>query len=270
MFDTTLFIKKGNELSKSVSFNDGLRKMWNNHLHQLKKMETTAINTKPEDPTIPVIKTVGPLMFNTIDLLEKRLFTAREPATELWLSLHKVLELLDSNPHPTPFTIHALVLATITLLEFLELPEYAEKTRESLNTVIGIVYRRGKQMTEANEFESPFATPIWDEKLGKMVQKRMEVYDGKLSHAQNQPEQVQDESSVERSLQHLAEIAVGAGAGVATSSSPPATTGGPDDKDTAMDLGPTITSPRVSSVHVLDFTRLVAAGYFNVLARFVL
>lgn len=135
---------------------------------------------------------------------------------------------------PSPIDIYSLSLAVITLLEASKLPLCAEFCWKVLGDVEQILDRRAQANNTAGEFEDLFSTPQWDQQL------RAWIAAEKSSHVPNKEntttEGTENQSSThngtsatnnannntasssqpplglneQRSLQHLADLAVGA------------------------------------------------------------
>lgn len=209
------------------------------------------------------LDSLEPQLYWTIRLLVKRHIFVYSPyeviscAQDVVNEMHKAY---SSTRQATPFDLHSLVLASMTLLEATVLPEYANECWESVKKIEDILDRREKQTADASEFNSIFATPGWDARIRAFVDwRRAKALDFVGESVGGVPQGVG--LSEQRSLQHLADLAVGAEGPVATgaSSSPPA--------ENVNALSPKL-APLLQSQGriVVDFTMLTKEGYLNVLA----
>lgn len=180
---------------------------------------------------------LGPQVFWTIKLLTRRLLFMYNPYEVVHCAEVLVQEMYKTTNNPriaSPFDLHSLALATMTLLESTDLPMFTSMCWEALGKVEQILDRRQKQASEAGEFENIFATPGWDARLRRIMEwKRSKAQAGQtqnvnVNNAANAPGVAAPPvvgPNEQRSLQHLADLAVGAeGAVAANASSPPATT----------------------------------------------
>jgi hypothetical protein len=221
------------------------------------------------------LETLSPLIYWSITLLLKRHLFTYAPA-EILYPAEVIVDLLQRPSPSSPFDIHSLALATITLLEITDIPDLANDAWESLEKVLQLLGHREKQTTEAREFTNLFPTPGWDAAIRSFIETKL----AKSRSGQQQPNSNSTAAnastappvvgpSEQRSLQHLADLAVGAGGGPGNASSPPATATGnaaPDEKDSTLATGPVPMSPKPHHRVVIDFTRLTKKGYLNVFA----
>ncbi|KAE8149835.1 hypothetical protein BDV25DRAFT_155592 [Aspergillus avenaceus] len=211
----------------------------------------------------------------TIRLLIKRHIYVYSPYEIIHSAQEVINELHKACVHSrlaTPFDLHSLALASMTLLEATVIPEYANECWDTLKKVDEILDYRAKQSTEATEFSDILATPGWDSKIRIFLEWR---------RTKSQESQLQDPSltkggstappvmgpNEQRSLQHLADLAVGAeGTVAANAGSPPP----PLSADHNMNA----TSPNLSVAQpqgrvVVDFTLLTKEGYLNVFSGLI-
>lgn len=231
-------------------------------------------------------------LYWTVRLLIKRHIFVYSPyeviysAEEVINELHKAA---IQSRLTTPFDLHSLALASMTLLEATVLPEHANECWDALNKVEEILDRRSKRQTGAPEFDDVFATPGWDTKIRIFLEWRRAKY---------QESQLQDPSSFnrnasggpagtaaaavpqfmgpneQRSLQHLADLAVGAEGSVAAnanaSSPPPAL---PSTENNLNATSPNLGAASAQGQHcghvVVDFTLLTKEGYLNVFSGLI-
>src|SRR5699024_975255 len=127
-----------------------------------------------------------------------------------------------------PFDLHSLALATMTLLEAAVVPEYANECWDALHKVEEILDRSAKRNAGAAEFVDVRTTPGCDTKIRIFLEgRRIKAQESQLQD----PNLNKSSSSTapmgpneQRSLQHLADLAVGAEDSVAASanaSTPP-------------------------------------------------
>lgn len=224
-------------------------------------------------------------LYWTIRLLIKRHIYVYSPyeiiysAEEVINELHKAT---FQSRLATPFDIHSLALASMTLLEASVLPEYASECWDALDKLEEILDRRSKRATGGPEFHDVFATPGWDHKIRIFLEWR---------RAKAQESQLQDPSSPvttgkasagagagaaplgpneQRSLQHLADLAVGAEGSVATASANPSTPPPPPALPSTDNTSPNVqTQPQSHGRVVVDFTLLTKEGYMNVFSGLI-
>lgn len=124
---------------------------------------------------------------------------------------------------PSPIDIYSLSLAVITLLEASKLPLCGEFCWKILGDVEQILDRRAQVTATAGEFEDLYSTPQWDQQLRAWIaaerthQPQQQNQDQSTTHnatnannnaSTSQPPLVGPNE--QRSLQHLADLAVGA------------------------------------------------------------
>ena len=211
----------------------------------------------------------------TIRLLIKRHIFVYSPY-EIIYSAEEVIDELHKatmqSRLATPFDLHSLALASMTLLEATVLPEYANECWDGLNKVEEILDRRAKRNAGAAEFEDVFTTPGWDTKIRIFLEWR---------RIKSQESQLQDHNlnkssssaapmgpNEQRSLQHLADLAVGAEDSVAANTN--ASTPPPALPSTENTTSPNLASaqPQQGRV-VVDFTLLTKEGYLNVFSGLI-
>ncbi|GFF38495.1 uncharacterized transcriptional regulatory protein C320.03 [Aspergillus udagawae] len=230
-----------------------------------------------EAPSHGFFESLQNQLYWTVRLLIKRHIFVYSPyeiiscAAEVINELHKAT--MESRP-TTPFDLHSLALASMTLLEATVLPEHTNECWETLRKVEEILDHRAKVSAEATEFENIYATPGWDSKIRIFIDWRR----SRAQESHHQDSNVNKSSSTvppvlgpneQRSLQHLADLAVGAeGSVAANASSPPPLASTENNVNT--------TSPHLasSSAHqtsrvVVDFTLLTKEGYLNVFSGLI-
>lgn len=233
--------------------------------------ELTSFITQEEMASNPFLESLSNQLFWTVRLLMKRHVFVYSPyeiihcAEALMDAMHKATL---SSRLATPFDLHSLCLATMTLLEATVLPEFANECWEALKKLDAILDYRAERATAPAEFEEIFSTPGWDAKLRLFTEWR---------RAKVQESQIQDANATlarrnsnvappmgpneQRSLQHLADLAVGAEGSVGNASPPPENPAGP----TSPKLAPFQPSGRIA----VDFTMLTHKGYLNVFAGLI-
>ncbi|KAH8427729.1 putative C6 finger domain protein [Aspergillus melleus] len=216
-------------------------------------------------------------LYWTIRLLIKRHIFVYSPYEIIYSAQEVVNELYKASTQSritTPFDLHSLALASMTLLESTVLPDYATECWDSLRKVEEILDYREKRSTEAAEFGDIFTTPGWDAKIRIFLEWRRT----KAQESQLQDPSLNKSGSVgppvmgpneQRSLQHLADLAVGAeGSVAATSGSPPPALSTENNLNAA-------TSPNLGSASqpptrvVVDYTLLTKEGYLNVFSGLI-
>ncbi|OJI98450.1 hypothetical protein ASPVEDRAFT_80099 [Aspergillus versicolor CBS 583.65] len=197
------------------------------------------------------------------------IFSAEEVINEL----HKAS--LQSR-QTTPFDLHSLALATMTLLEASVLPEYSNECWEALGRVEDILDHREKRSLESSEFGDIFHTESWDAKIRLFLEWRRtksqetQLHDPNLGKIGSTAPPVVGPNE-QRSLQHLADLAVGAEGSVAVNASPPPPSAIPSGENHNI----TATSPNLASALppqgriVVDFTLLTKEGYLNVFSGLI-
>ncbi|KAJ6135092.1 hypothetical protein N7512_000252 [Penicillium capsulatum] len=205
-------------------------------LERLAEMEDLfKIHELPENTTTrSLFESLQAQLYWTVRLLIKRHVFVYSPyeiiycAQEVINELHKATML---NRLTTPFDLHSLALASMTLLESTVLPEHANECWESLEKVEQILDRRQTRWVESSEFDNIFGTPGWDAKIRVFLEwRRAKSQESQLQEAASGAKNAGLGSSQppvmgpneQRSLQHLADLAVGAEGSVSQNpSSPP-------------------------------------------------
>ncbi|KAL2870509.1 putative C6 finger domain protein [Aspergillus lucknowensis] len=197
------------------------------------------------------------------------IFTAEEVINELYKAS-------TQSRQSTPFDLHSLALATMTLLEASVLPEYANQCWEALAKVEDILNHREKRASEPSEFGDIFHTESWDAKIRLFLEWRRtksqesQLQDANIGKVNSSPTPVVGPNE-QRSLQHLADLAVGAEGSVAANASPPPPSAIPPAENNHIG----VTSPNIPSTQppqgriVVDFTLLTKEGYLNVFSGLI-
>lgn len=250
-------------------------------LERLAEMEDIfKVHEMPESTTRPLFESLQTQLYWTIRLLIKRHVFVYSPyeiiysAQEVINELHKATM---QNRLPTPFDLHSLALATMTLLEATVLPEHSDECWGSLEKVEEILDCRSKRSLEASEFAHIFGTPGWDAKIRVFLEWRRAKSQESLLHEASGAVKVGTGSqpplmgpNEQRSLQHLADLAVGAEGSVGQNASPPPVLSA-DQGETSANLAPQLAQAggggggRV----VVDFTMLTKEGYLNVFSGLI-
>lgn len=241
------------------------------------------------------LENLSPLIHWFITLILKRHLFTHSPS-EILESAEALVDILHSQtysspPFSSPFHLHAQALSALTLLEITDIPDLATDAWESLEKLMQLLEHRDQYASSAGELESVFATPAWNATIRSWIET-------KLAKVRNNPPQgplqikQQGQNGTasnvdpavtgaglpivgpteQRSLEHLADLAVGAGGGAANASTPPPvsgvnTTGEEKDAGAAgSSEAPAVTSPKQQPRVTVDFTRLTRKGYLNVFA----
>lgn len=263
-------------------------------LNRIKDVEHLRLDGAGDNGSVAVLDGLSPLMFWSITLLLKRhLFTYTPseilyPAEVIIDLLHKQTE----SPVPTssPFHHHFLAIAVITLLEITDLPELARDAWKSLEKALQVFTLRDKHSETAGEFENVFATQSWNASFLAFIEAKLN--DHRANQQEPQPAAGTSSSgggtapplvgpTEQRSLQHLADLAVGAGGGPGNAASPPpasADNAPGEEKDPAssatagvaegLPVWPNEQAKQQQQQQrtTIDFTRLTRKGYLNVFA----
>lgn len=250
-------------------------------LERLAEMEDIfQIHELPENSTTrPLYESLQAQLYWTVRLLIKRHVFVYSPYEIIFCAQEVINEMHKSTMQsrlPSPFDLHSLALASMTLLEATVLPEHASECWAALEKVEEILDRRSKRAAEGSEFDNIFGTPEWDAKIRIFLEwRRIKSQESQLQEAEigglvksQQPVMGPNE---QRSLQHLADLAVGAEGSVsqnAPSTPPP---GLPNDQgENEQNLAPQLTQSNGGSGRVVvDFTMLTKEGYLNVFSGLI-
>ncbi|KAL2835235.1 hypothetical protein BDW59DRAFT_137363 [Aspergillus cavernicola] len=216
-------------------------------------------------------------LYWTTRLLMKRHIFVYSPyeivfsAEEVINELHRATLL---SRQTTPFDLHSLALSTMTLLEASVLPEYTNECWDTLMKVEEILDHREKRATESLELGDIFQTGSWDSKIRLFLEWRrtksqeIQLQDPNLGKAGSVVPPVVGPNE-QRSLQHLADLAVGAEGSVAANTSPPPPAMPSTENHmsaTSPHLAPALS---LQSRTVVDFTLLTREGYLNVFSGLI-
>lgn len=227
-------------------------------------------------------ESVCQLSFWFLTLLSKRHLYTQVP-TEIIHPAEGIINILDqqsetTNPITSPFHYHFLALAVITLLEITDIPELASDAWKGLEKAVQVIHRRERHAALAGEFESIFANQSWEACIRATIESKLAKF--RSDQASNARQGAAAPPLVgpteQRSLEHLADLAVGAGGGTGNAQSPPPQSAG-DDKDAMAgvssqapplpDMGPPSNPGQKQDTRVcVDFTQLTKKGYLNVFA----
>lgn len=265
--------------------NSGLGRIIGAHLvsslERLAEMEDIfQLHELPENTsTRPLYESLQTQIYWTVRLLIKRHVFVYSPYEIIFCAQEVVDEMHKSilqDRLPSPFDLHSLALASMTLLEASVLPEYATECWAAIEKVEKILDHRSKRAAEGNEFDNIFSTPEWDVKIRIFIEwRRIKSQESQLQEADlgglarsQQPVMGPNE---QRSLQHLADLAVGAEGSVgqnAPSTPPPALSH--EHNETSPNLNPQLTQSQTGSGRVVvDFTMLTKEGYLNVFSGLI-
>ncbi|CAG8214343.1 unnamed protein product [Penicillium nalgiovense] len=250
-------------------------------LERLAEMEDIfQIHELPENSTTrPLYESLQAQLYWTVRLLIKRHVFVYSPYEIIFCAQEVVNEMHKSTMQsrlPSPFDLHSLALASMTLLEATVLPEHANECWATLEKVEDILDRRSKRAAEGSEFDNIFGTPEWDAKIRIFLEwRRIKSQETQLQEAEigslaksQQPVMGPNE---QRSLQHLADLAVGAEGSVgqnAPSTPPPGLSN--EQGEAEQNLAPQLTQSQNGSGRVVvDFTMLTKEGYLNVFSGLI-
>lgn len=214
-------------------------------------------------------------LYWTIRLLIKRHLFVYSPYEIIYCAEELINEMHKATPQPrlpSPFDLHSLALASMTLLEATVLPEYASGCWTSLKKVEEILDRRAKHTAEEGEFDNIFGASGWDAKIRAFLEWRQS--NSKIQEEADTKNALQPPvmgPNEQRSLQHLADLAVGAEGSVsANASSPPPALSTENMAGASSGFSATSPSaPPPTQAHgriFVDFTALTKEGYLNVFA----
>jgi hypothetical protein len=268
-FLPTLLEIVANSESASVS-NSGVTRLLKcslfSQLNRLNDIERAHSHGTDELVPRSYLETLGPQVFWTVNLLVRRHMFVYTPLEVIYAAEAVVKEMhkKTANRLPSPFDVHSLCIATLTLLEATDMPIFAGHCWEVLDKVDKILDAREKASAKAGEFNNIFATPAWDRCIRSVLERKRNKDQFGQSHsiirtnsAAAHPLMGPNE---QRSLQHLADLAVGAEGVVANVSSPPPIS---ENHMAAAASGAAPTGPQ-SRQRFVDFTRLTKYGYLNV------
>ncbi|KAJ5168712.1 uncharacterized protein N7482_004306 [Penicillium canariense] len=218
-------------------------------LERLAEMEDVfKVQELPESTTRPLFESLQAQLYWTVRLLIKRHVFVYSPYEIIYCAQEVINELHRAtlqNRLPTPFDLHSLALASMTLLEATVLPEHGDDCWSSLEKVEDILDHRSKRAIEATEFDNIFGTPGWDAKIRVFLEWRRAKSQESLLHeaagvgkvgAGGQPPVMGPNE--QRSLQHLADLAVGAEGSVGQNASTPPPGLSADHGETSPNLAP--------------------------------
>lgn len=227
----------------------------------------TYISGDEESPKHPYLDSLASQLFYTMRLLAKRhlfVFSPYEVIYNAERLLDELYQATIQNRASTPFDYHSLALASMTLLEASVIPEHSEECWEHLKKLDEILDHRSARASafaNGNEFEDIFGTPGWDAKFKLYLEwRRAKAEESQIQELHNRRNSTAAPlmgPNEQRSLQHLADLAVGAEGSVTGNASPP-----PENQGNA-------TSPRLATAQpqsrvFVDFTMLTHKGYLNV------
>ncbi|KAJ5093877.1 hypothetical protein N7456_009738 [Penicillium angulare] len=251
-------------------------------LERLSDMEDVfSVHELPEhSATRTLFESLQNQLYWTVRLLIKRHVFVYSPYEIIYCAQEVINEMHRATAQArlaTPFDLHSLALATMTLLEATVLPELSNECWEGLAKVEEILDHR-QNTSQPSEFNKIFSTPGWDAKFRVFLEWR---------RAKSQETQLQEAvsgvsksgSSVpppmgpneQRSLQHLADLAVGAEGSVgqpASATPPPGLSA--EHGDASPNLAPQLAHSQGGLGRtVVDFTMLTKEGYLNVFSGLI-
>ncbi|CEO60630.1 hypothetical protein PMG11_05247 [Penicillium brasilianum] len=250
-------------------------------LERLAEMEDIfKVHEMPESTIRPLFESLQAQLYWTVRLLIKRHVFIYSPYEIIYCAQEVINELHKAtlqNRLSTPFDLHSLALASMTLLEATVLSEHSDECWNSLEKVEEILDRRAKRSMESAEFGNIFGTPGWDAKIRVFLEWRRAKSQESLLHeaggavkvgAGSQPPVMGPNE--QRSLQHLADLAVGAEGSVGQNASTPPPGLSADQGETSPNLAPQLAQVGGSSGRVVvDFTMLTKEGYLNVFSGLI-
>ncbi|KAF3491316.1 uncharacterized protein GIQ15_00833 [Arthroderma uncinatum] len=268
-FDSSVHPSFGRMNSHSI------RRLFYGQLKRLKDLESWHESTEDDEMSTLYTESICPLLFWSLTLLLKRQLYTSVPAEVLYPA-EVILELLQQHSDSSkfiasPFHHHALALAIMTLLEITDLPELATDAWISLDKALQILTQREKHASAAGEFGNIFANRSWGDCFRAMIEVKVATF---RSTQQGSGPSGLVGPNEQRSLEHLADLAVGAGgAAAAAGETQAARTGAAAAEDAASssqanagaDAGAGQKDRSDIRVYV-DFTQLTKRGYLNVFA----
>jgi hypothetical protein len=247
-------------------------------LTRLLDVEGSYIGREEVNGAAGFLKGLGPQVYWTVNLILSRELYVTSPYEVLHAAEAVVKEMhkdVAAPRLPSPIDLHSLSLATLSLLEGSQMPLYSGFCWEVLGKIEQILDLRESATSQAGEFENIFATPHWDRLIRSWIEKKRSLQnDGEPGGAGGQTSAVPNPSNApppilgpneQRSLQHLADLAVGAegvAAAAASPSSPP-----PSGANMNFDAGPGAGSGSGSLSTFVDFTLALKKGYLRVISR---
>jgi hypothetical protein len=320
----------------SLSLNSKFKKASRSLLFHLLRVvlghEQRLANTDATILPAGYLEALGPQVYWTVNLYITRFLYVFAPyevihsAEALVKEMHK--DVLTTRI-PSPIDIYSLSLAVITLLEASKLPLCAEFCWKILGDVEQILDRRAQATATAGEFEDLFSTPQWDqqlrawiaaEKSDKPQQQNNENPDTENTDQQQNQNQSSTNNATsstnsnaitnntsssqpplvgpneQRSLQHLADLAVGAegtstnedGSAPTTTSASGSAPAGTATAGNAMDIpneaegagsgnaagngtvqqgaGSTAATTGLGGAVIVDFSSALRRGFMNILS----
>lgn len=234
------------------------------------------------------LDTVERIMYWFIGVMIKRQVAISDAFDVMYPSqriIEDLLKQMTTGPRmPSPFDLHALALSVMSLLEASDLPEQSKECWEWLDKAKEVIDLRYQRTNEGGEFANIFATPMWDAKIRTAIERKQARAQAQgqgqsTSNANANPASTTSTGAPpvmgpneQRSLQHLADLAVGAeGSAAANASSPPISgaDGGPPGQANTSTTGQNQQSQIQPSPYMyIDWSMLTKKGYLNVFARY--
>lgn len=247
-------------------------------LERLAEMEDVFNVQELPEHARPLFESLQSQLYWTVRLLIKRHVFIYSPYEIIYCAREVINELHKATLAQrlaTPFDLHSLALASMTLLEASVLPEHADECWESLAKVEEILDRRAKSSAESSEFGGIFSTPGWDTKIRVFLEwRRAKSQESELQGVVSGERRAGSSApplmgpNEQRSLQHLADLAVAADGSVNQNPSTPPGLGVEGDEDPS--LAPQLSQPQGGPGRVVvDFTMLTKEGYLNVFSGLI-
>ncbi|KAJ5612526.1 hypothetical protein N7510_005720 [Penicillium lagena] len=252
-------------------------------LERLAEMEDVfKVHELPENTsTRPLFESLQAQLYWTIRLLIKRHVFVYSPYEIIYCAQEVINEMHKAtlqNRQPSPIDLHSLALASMTLLEATVLPEHGSECWDSLGKVEEILDHRSRRSTNASEFDDIFGTPGWDAKIRIFLEwRRAKAQESQLHESGSLPKTSSSNHppmgpNEQRSLQHLADLAVGAEGSVTqnASATPPPGLSSTEHGETSPNLAPQLSQSHGGAGRVVvDFTMLTKEGYLNVFSGLI-
>jgi hypothetical protein len=256
-------------------------------LTRLLDVEGSYIGREEANGAAGFLEGLGPQVYWTVNLILSRELYVTSPYEVLHAAEAVVKEMhkdVAAPRLPGPIDLHSLCLATLSLLEGSQMPLYSGFCWEVLGKIEQILDLRENATSQAGEFENIFATPYWDRLIRSWIEKKRSLQNGgesggagggagqtsSLPNPSNAPPPILGPNE-QRSLQHLADLAVGAegvaAAAAAASPSSPPPSGGNMNFDAGAGAGAGAGSGSGSLSTFVDFTLALKKGYLKVISR---
>ncbi|KAJ9375072.1 transcriptional regulator family: Fungal Specific TF [Paecilomyces variotii] len=244
------------------------------------------------------LDTVERLIYWFLGVMVKRQIAISDASDVLYPCqriIEDLLKQMTTGPRmPSPFDLHALALSVMSLLEATDLPEHAKECWEWLDKAKELIDLRHQRTNEGGEFSNIFATPVWDAKIRTAIERKQARAQtqgqGQGTAASNANTNANTSASTgappvmgpneQRSLQHLADLAVGAEGSAATNAASPPISAADGNAAGSGHPGQTNTStPGQNSQNqqsqtqppvymYIEWGMLTKKGYLNIFAKY--